>query len=92
MTAVDAGYRVLCTTATELVTTLAKALAEHRFEARFTRLCQPTRLIIDEIGDLPLETPHIPHPFSRFSSPFRSARGGAERGAIYSGIMRYNSF
>jgi hypothetical protein len=32
------------------------------------------------------------HPFSRFSSHFRSARGGAERGAIYSDIMRYNSF
>lgn len=53
--AAEAGYRVLCTTATDLVTTLAKALAEHRVEERLTRLCQPTRLIIDEIGDRPLD-------------------------------------
>ena len=55
MKAVEAGYRVLCTTATDLVTTLAKALAEHRFEERLELLCQPKPLIIDEIGSLLLD-------------------------------------
>jgi DNA replication protein DnaC len=53
--AVEAGYRVLFATATELVTTLAKAWAEHRVEEHLKLLCQPKLLIIDEIGDLPLD-------------------------------------
>jgi DNA replication protein DnaC len=55
MQAAEAGYRVLRTTATDVVTTLAKALAEHRFEERLKLLCQPKLLIIDEIGYLPLD-------------------------------------
>lgn len=55
MKAVEAGYRVLFTTATDLVTTLAKAWAEHRIEERLKLLCQPKLLIIDEIGYLPLD-------------------------------------
>jgi DNA replication protein DnaC len=55
MKAAEAGYRVLFTTATDLVTTLAKAFAEHRFEERLKGLCQPKLLIIDEIGYLPLD-------------------------------------
>ena len=55
MKAVEAGYRVLFTTATDLVTTLAKAWAEHRLEERLKLLCQPKLLIIDEIGYLPLD-------------------------------------
>ena len=53
--AVEAGSRVWCTTATDLVTTLAKALAEHRVEERLKGLCQPKLLIIDAMGDLPLD-------------------------------------
>jgi len=48
--AAEAGDRVLCTTATDLVTSLARALAEHRVADRLTRLCQPTLLSIDAIG------------------------------------------
>jgi DNA replication protein DnaC len=55
MKAAEAGYRVLFSTATELVTTLAKAWAEHRFEERLKLVCQPKLLIIDEIGYLPLD-------------------------------------
>jgi DNA replication protein DnaC len=55
MKAAEAGYRVLFTTATDLVTTLTKAWAEHRFEERLKGLCQPKLLIIDEIGYLPLD-------------------------------------
>lgn len=55
MKAAEAGYRVLFTTATDLVTTLAKAWAEHRFVERLKLLYQPKLLIIDEIGYLPLD-------------------------------------
>src|SRR5262245_26899258 len=53
MKAAEAGYCVLCTT--DLVTTLAKALAVHCFEDCLTRVCQPKLLIIAEIGYLPLD-------------------------------------
>ena len=56
MKAAEAGSRVLFTTASDLVTTLAKALAEHRFEERLQGLWQPKLLVIDEIGYLPLDT------------------------------------
>jgi DNA replication protein DnaC len=55
MKAAEAGYRVLCTTATYLGTTLAKAFAEHRLEERLKLLCQPKLLIVDVIGYLPLD-------------------------------------
>jgi DNA replication protein DnaC len=55
MKAAEAGDRVLCTTATDLVTTLAKALTEPRVEERLNGLCQPKLLIIDESGYLPLD-------------------------------------
>ena len=56
MPAAEAGSRVLCTTATDVVTTLAKALAEPRVEERLKRLGQPTRLLLEEIGSRPLDT------------------------------------
>jgi DNA replication protein DnaC len=55
MKPVESGYRVLFTTATDLVTTLAKAWAAHRIEERLKLLCQPKLLITDEIGYLPLD-------------------------------------
>jgi DNA replication protein DnaC len=55
MKAVAAGYRVLFTTTTDLITALAKVWAEHRVEERLKLLCQPKLLIIDEIGYLPLD-------------------------------------
>jgi DNA replication protein DnaC len=54
MKAAGAGYRVLGTTTTDLVTTLAKALAEHRSEDRLNLFWQPKLVIIDEIGHLVL--------------------------------------
>jgi DNA replication protein DnaC len=53
--AAEAGYRVLCTTTTDLVTTLAQAWAEHCFEERLKLLGQPKLLTINEIGYLPLD-------------------------------------
>jgi DNA replication protein DnaC len=92
MKAVEAGYRVLCTTATELVTTLAKALAEHRFEERLKLLCQPKLLIIDEIGYLPLEKRDatclfqlVSRRYERGSIILTSNKSYGDWGAIFAG-------
>jgi DNA replication protein DnaC len=55
MKAAAAGCRVLFATATDLVTTLAKAWTEHRFEEGRKLLCQPKLLITDKIGYPPLD-------------------------------------
>jgi len=55
MKAAEAGYRVLFTTATDVVSSLSKALTEQRFEERLKQLYAPKLLIIDEIGYLPLD-------------------------------------
>ncbi len=49
------GLRVMFTTAAALITTLGKALYENRLEERRKMLTQPERLIIDEIGYLPID-------------------------------------
>jgi IstB-like ATP binding protein len=45
--------RTLLVTATALITTLGKALAESKLKERLKLLSQPQLLIIDEIGYLP---------------------------------------
>ena len=53
--AIEAGYRVLFTTAAHLITSLTKAHAEGRLEDKLKVYTAPRLLIIDEIGYLPIE-------------------------------------
>lgn len=53
--AIEAGYRVLFTTAAHLISTLTKALAEGRLEEKLKLYTTPRLLIIDEIGYLPID-------------------------------------
>jgi len=55
MKACEQGVRTLFVTATALITTLGKALAERKIEERIKLLTQPQLLIIDEIGYLPID-------------------------------------
>ena len=53
--ACEQGVRTLFVTATALITTLGKALAEGKLDERLKLLTQPQLLICDEIGYLPIE-------------------------------------
>lgn len=53
--AIEAGYRVLFTTAANLIAALTKAHAEGRLEQKLTVYTTPRLLIIDEIGYLPID-------------------------------------
>ena len=53
--AIEAGYRVLFTTAANLITALGKAHAEGRLEDRLKFYTTPRLLIVDEIGYLPID-------------------------------------
>ena len=53
--AIVAGYRVLFTPATTLITVLAKAHSENRLEDRLKFYTMPKLLIIDEIGYIPID-------------------------------------
>jgi len=53
--AIEAGYRVLFSTAANLIATLTKAHAEGRLEEKLKFFNTPRLLIIDEIGYLPIE-------------------------------------
>jgi DNA replication protein DnaC len=53
--AIEAGYRVLFTTAANLIAHLTKAHAEGRLEEKLKFYTTPRLLIIDEIGYLPIE-------------------------------------
>ena len=53
--AIEAGYRVLFTSAAHLIAALTKALAEARLEERLKFYTTPRLLIIDEIGYLPID-------------------------------------
>jgi DNA replication protein DnaC len=53
-TRVEAGYRVLFSTAANLIAALTKA-RENRLEERLKFYTTPRLLIIDEIGYLPIE-------------------------------------
>ena len=53
--AIEAGYRVLFTTAAHLIAALTKALAEGKLEDKLKVYTAPRLLIIDEIGYLPIE-------------------------------------
>jgi DNA replication protein DnaC len=53
--ACEAGRRVLFTTADDLVSSLSRAFQENRLEERLKVYTNPSLLIIDEIGYLPLD-------------------------------------
>jgi DNA replication protein DnaC len=53
--AIEAGYRVLFTTAAHLIATLTKAHAEGRLDDKLKVFTTPRLLIIDEIGYLPID-------------------------------------
>jgi DNA replication protein DnaC len=53
--AIEAGYRVLFTTAASLIEKLTKAHAEGRLEDKLKLYTAPRLLIIDEIGYLPID-------------------------------------
>ena len=53
--AIEAGYRVLFSTAANLLASLGKARSEGRLEERLKFYATPRLLIIDEIGYLPIE-------------------------------------
>lgn len=53
--AVESGYRVLFTTAANLITHLTKAHAEGRLDEKLKVYTAPRLLIIDEIGYLPID-------------------------------------
>ena len=55
MKAIEAGYRVLFTSAAHLIAALAKALAEGRLDEKLKFYTTPRLLIIDEIGYLPID-------------------------------------
>lgn len=53
--AIGNGYRVLFTTAAQMIATLTRAAAEGRLDERLKLYTVPRLLIIDEIGYLPIE-------------------------------------
>jgi DNA replication protein DnaC len=53
--AIEAGYRVLFTTAANLIEKLTKAHAEGRLEEKLKLYTAPRLLLIDEIGYLPID-------------------------------------
>ncbi len=53
--AIEAGYRVLFTSAANLIATLTKAHAEGRLDEKLKVFTAPRLLIIDEIGYLPID-------------------------------------
>jgi DNA replication protein DnaC len=55
MKAIEAGYRVLFTTAATLIDKLSKAHGEGRLEEKLKLYTAPRLLIVDEIGYLPID-------------------------------------
>jgi DNA replication protein DnaC len=53
--AIEAGYRVLFTTAAHLIGTLTKAHAEGKLDEKLKLFATPRLLIVDEIGYLPID-------------------------------------
>lgn len=53
--AIECGYRVLFTTAANMIATLTRALSEGRLEDKIKLFTVPRLLIVDEIGYLPID-------------------------------------
>jgi DNA replication protein DnaC len=65
--AVQQRYRTLFTSAMSLIAALTKAYAENRLEERLKQYSLPKLLIIDEIGDIPIDQ-HGAHVFFQLIS------------------------
>jgi DNA replication protein DnaC len=65
--AVQQRYRTLFTSAMSLIAALTKAYAENRLEERLKHSSLPKRLILAEIGDIPIDQ-HGAHLFFQLSS------------------------
>jgi len=70
--ACEQGVRTLFVTATALITTLGKALAEGKLDERLKLLTQPQLLICDEIGYLPIDRHGANLFFQLVSRPLRA--------------------
>ena len=53
--AIEKGYRVLFTTAAQMIATLARSLGEGRLDEKIKLYTVPRLLVIDEIGYLPID-------------------------------------
>jgi DNA replication protein DnaC len=71
--AVQQGYRTRFTAALPPVASVTKAYADSRLEERLQQYCLPTRLVIDEIGYIPIDRHGAPLFFQLISR--RDARG-----------------
>jgi DNA replication protein DnaC len=65
--AIQPGYRTLFTSAMSLIATRTKAYADNRLEERLKHYTLPQLLIIDEIGDIPIDQ-HGAHLFFQLIS------------------------
>lgn len=90
--ATEAGRRVLFTTADDLVQGLARAFQENRLEEKLQAYTQPSLLILDEIGYLPLDKLQsnllfqvISKRYERGSIIVTSNKSFAEWGEIFAG-------
>ena len=52
--ACEAGYKVLFTTLNEMISTLVASLADNSFTSKLRTFVQPSLLVIDEVGYLPV--------------------------------------
>ena len=71
--AIEAGYRVLFTSAAQLIATLTKALAEGRLDEKLKLYTTPRLLIIDEIGYLPIDRVECQPVLPAHQPPLRQA-------------------
>jgi DNA replication protein DnaC len=90
--AAEAGRRVLFTTADDLVTALGRAFHENRLEEKLKTYTNPSLLIIDEIGYLPLDKLQsnllfqvISKRYERGSILMTSNKGFGEWGEVFAG-------
>jgi DNA replication protein DnaC len=90
--AAEAGRRVLFTTADDLVTALGRAFHENRLEEKLKTYTNPSLLIIDEIGYLPLDKLQsnllfqvISKRYEKGSILMTSNKGFGEWGEVFAG-------
>jgi DNA replication protein DnaC len=90
--ATEAGRRVLFTTADDLVSALMKAFHENRLEKKLKAYTNPSLLIVDEIGYLPLDKLQsnllfqvVSKRYERGSLIVTSNKGFADWGEVFAG-------
>jgi DNA replication protein DnaC len=88
----EAGRRVLFTTADDLVSALSRAFQENRLEEKLRTYTNPSLLVIDEIGYLPLDKLQsnllfqvISKRYERGSIVMTSNKGFSQWGEVFAG-------